>query len=493
MTEPVSGKRIVILGLARQGTALARWAARQGARVTASDIRPADALTDAIASLDGLPVELALGGHPLSLLDGCDLLCLSGGVPPSIPIVREAVRRNIPLSNDSMLFLERTRGRTIGITGSSGKTTTTTLVGKMLEASGLRTWVGGNIGKPLIEYLDEIETGDRVVLELSSFQLELFHLSPQVAAVLNVTPNHLDRHPSMENYTAAKANIFRWQGTDDVALLNLDDRITGEWYRAGEVFVPEGKGQPEVRFPLRAKVYGFSLRKPPAEGAYLKGDRLTLRIGGVEKEICRQHELKLRGEHNVANVLAASALARIAGADIYGIREAATTFAGVPHRLEEVRVWEDVTWVNDSIATTPERAVAALKSFDEPIVLLSGGRDKHLPWEEYSRMVHRKVRHLVLFGEAANLIEESVRKDTPADSVLQSIEKHGTLAEAVEAAARLARPGDVVLMSPGGTSFDAYEDFAERGEHFRQIVQALHTNRQAGRKANQRDRNWGQG
>ena len=473
MADSVKGKRIVILGLARQGTALARWAARQGAHVTASDIRRADALANEIASLDGLPIELALGGHPLSLLDGCDLLCLSGGVPPTIPIVREAVRRNIPLSNDSVLFLERTRGRTIGVTGSSGKTTTTTLVGKMLEASGLRTWVGGNIGKPLIEHLDEIEAGDRVVLELSSFQLELFHLSPQVATVLNVTPNHLDRHPSMENYTAAKANILRWQGNDDIALLNLDNPITGEWYRSGEVFVPEGEGQPELRFPLRAKVYGFSLRKPPAEGAYLKGDRLTLRVGGVEKEICRQHELKLRGEHNVANILAASALARIAGADVHGIREVATMFTGVPHRLEEVRVWKGVTWVNDSIATTPERAVAALKSFSEPIVLLSGGRDKHLPWEEYARLVHQKVRHLVLFGEAANLIGENVRRDMPADSVLESIEKHGTLAEAVEAAARLARPGDVVLMSPGGTSFDAYEDFAERGEHFRRLVKEL--------------------
>ncbi len=470
----MKGKRIVILGLARQGTALARWAARQGARVTASDIRPAEALHEAIASLEGLPIELALGGHPVELLDGCDLLCLSGGVPPYIPIVREAVRRGIPLSNDSILFLERTKGQTMGITGSSGKTTTTTLVGKMLEASGLTTWVGGNIGKPLIEYLDEIGENDRVVLELSSFQLEIFHgLSPQVAAVLNVTPNHLDRHPSMENYTAAKANIFRWQSPDDVALLNLDNRITGEWYRNGEVFVPEGKGQPGVRFPLRARLYGFSLRTPPEEGAYLDGDWLRLRVADEEETICRRDELKLRGEHNVANVLAAAALARLAGAEVAAIREVATTFTGVPHRLEVVRVLNGVTWVNDSIATAPERAVAALKSYDEPIVLLSGGRDKHLPWEEYARLVHRKVRHLVLFGEAADLIEGNVRKEAPDGDPLESIEKYETLAEAVEAAARLARPGDVVLLSPGGTSFDAYKDFAERGEHFRKLVNAL--------------------
>jgi len=473
MEGAMEGKNIVILGLARQGTALARWAARCGAHVTASDIRPAGTLADAIASLEGLPVDLVLGGHPTSLLDRCDLLCLSGGVPPSIPIVREAVRRGIPLSNDSILFLERTRGRTIGITGSSGKTTTTTLVGKMLEASGLRTWVGGNIGKPLIEYLDEIREEDRVVLELSSFQLELFHLSPQVATVLNVTPNHLDRHPSMENYTAAKANIFRWQGPNDVALLNLDNRITGEWYRSGRVLIPEGVGQPEVEFPLRAKLYGFSLRTRPEEGAYLSEGWLRLRAGGEEKAICRREELRLRGEHNVANALAAMALAWVAGAEIEAIREVITTFTGVPHRLETVRVRDGVMWVNDSIATTPERAVAALKSYDEPIVLLSGGRDKHLPWEEYSRLVHRKVRHLVLFGEAADLIEGNVRRDAPANSVLESIEKHGTLAEAVEAAARLARPGDVVLMSPGGTSFDAYQDFAARGQHFRTLVQAL--------------------
>ncbi len=473
MADVVSGKNIVILGLARQGTALARWAARQGAHVTASDIRPASALADAIASLEGLPVDLVLGGHPMRLLDGCDLLCLSGGVPTSIPIVREAVRRGIPLSNDSILFLERTRGRAIGITGSSGKTTTTTLVGKMLEAAGLRTWVGGNIGKPLIEYLDEIGEDDRVVLELSSFQLELFRLSPQVAAVLNVTPNHLDRHPSMENYTAAKANIFRWQGPDDAALLNLDNEITGEWYRSKRVFVPEGAGQPEIKFPLRAKLYGFSLRSRPEEGAYLEDDRLRLRIGGEERTICRRDELKLRGEHNVANVLAAAVLAWVAGAEVEAIREAATTFTGVPHRMEVVRVLHGATWVNDSIATAPERVVAALKSYDEPIVLLSGGRDKHLPWDEYARLVCRKVRHLLLFGEAADLIEENVRKEWKGDETLASIEKFGTLEEAVREANRLARPGDIVLLSPGGTSFDAYKDFAERGEHFRQLVMEL--------------------
>ena len=218
----------------------------------------AEQLRAQIDALAGLPVEYVLGEHPFALLEGCDLLCLSGGVPPETPLPQEARRRGIPLSNDSLLTLHLSAAPLIGITGSSGKTTTTTLVGEMLKASGLSTWIGGNIGTPLIDRVSEIAQGDKVVLELSSFQLQLFDASPQVSAVLNVTPNHLDRHPSMSHYAAAKANILRYQGmaaaerqlTDDVAVLGVDNDITGRWWREGRVHIAAGAGQPGLDFEL---------------------------------------------------------------------------------------------------------------------------------------------------------------------------------------------------------------------------------------------------
>ncbi|HUW10012.1 MAG TPA: Mur ligase family protein, partial [Anaerolineae bacterium] len=219
----LTGQRVLIVGLARQGTALARYLAREGASVTLTDRQPASALAEPINELAGLPIRFALGGHPLSLLEDTDLLCLSAGVPPDIPLVEEARRRSIRLTNDTLLTLERSPATVAGITGSSGKTTTTTLVGLMLEAEGLRTHVGGNIGVSLVDHLNEHEAGDWAVLELSSFQLELFDTSPQLAGVTNITRNHLDRHRTMSAYTAAKANILRWQTELDACVLNADD------------------------------------------------------------------------------------------------------------------------------------------------------------------------------------------------------------------------------------------------------------------------------
>lgn len=472
----LSDRRVVILGLARQGTALARYLVQAGAQVILSDTQPAESLTAALAAVADLPVQLVLGGHPLSLLDGTDLLCLSGGVPPDLPVVQAAQARGIALSNDSLLTLQRCPAVTVGITGSSGKTTTTTLVGEMVKASGLPTWVGGNIGTPLIDRLHEITSGDRVVLELSSFQLELFDetlcldapVSPQVAGVLNVTPNHLDRHPSMEAYAAAKHRLFEHQTAGDTAVFGLDNAITHAWWD-------------EVRAQSTARgvcALGFSLVAVPPAGAYLNQDRLLVRNpDGAETLVCRVGEVRLRGRHNLSNILAACCLSGAAGASVEAMREVATTFSGVAHRLELVRHHRGVGWYNDSIATTPERALAALDSFDEPIILLAGGRDKHLPWEPLALAIRRRVRHVITFGEAAALIERELAEyaaDHP-DAAGQAPPVHhgGDLAPAVTLAARLARPGDVVLLSPGGTSYDRYRDFAARGEHFRALVNAL--------------------
>lgn len=466
-------RRVVILGLARQGIALARFLVQAGARVTVSDMQPAAALGAAPAALADLPVQLALGGHPLTLLDGTDLLCLSGGVPPDLPIVQAARARGIALSNDALLTLQHCPALTVGITGSSGKTTTTTLVGEMLQASGLPTWVGGNIGTPLIDRLGEIGAHDRVVLELSSFQLELFDpalclgapVGPDIAGVLNVTPNHLDRHPSMAAYAAAKHRLLEYQPRGGTAVFGLDNDVTRGWWEA-------------CAAAGRVQTLGFSLHEAPPAGAYLHDDTLLLRhVTGDEEAICRSNEVRLRGGHNVANLLAACCLSRAAGASVAAMRQVATTFAGVAHRLELVRQFGGVSWYNDSIATTPERALAAIHSFDEPIVLLAGGRDKHLPWGPLAAAVRDHVRCVVTFGEAADLIERELAdwasSHPGAPGRAPAVHGGSDLAGAVSLAATLARPGDVVLLSPGGTSYDAYQDFAARGEHYRALVKAL--------------------
>lgn len=473
------GKRIVILGLARQGVALARFLVSRGAQVIISDLQPAGAppLAAAQAAVAGWPVTLALGGHPLSLLDGADLLCLSGGVPPDMPIVQAARAAGIPLSNDSLLTLQQGAAFSVGITGSSGKTTTATLTGEMLKASGLQTWVGGNIGIPLIDQLDAIAVEDRVVLELSSFQLELFDpalclgapVSARVAGILNVTPNHLDRHPSMDAYAAAKRNLLLHQRRGDVAVLGLDNDITAAWYAA---YAPPGAAGNGVQ------TLGFSLTIEPPAGAFLAGAELRLRLPGeVSQTVCRVRDVRLRGRHNIANLLAAFCLSGAAGARIEAMAGVATTFSGVAHRLELVRVLSGVSWYNDSIATAPERAIAGLQSFDEPIILLAGGRDKHLPWDALALAVRQRVRHIITFGEAAGLIEQALADfaaaHPAAPGLAPPVHHTDSLAQAVTLAASLAQAPDVVLLSPGGASYDAYRDFAARGEHFRALVKGL--------------------
>ncbi|MFN2109833.1 MAG: UDP-N-acetylmuramoyl-L-alanine--D-glutamate ligase [Anaerolineae bacterium] len=463
---------VVILGLARQGKALARFFAEQGWRVTVSDMRKPEALQDAMRELDDLPIHYVLGKHPLSLLDNCDLFCTSGGVPADLPVVQEAARRGIPLSNDAQEFIRRCPAPIVGITGSAGKTTTTTLVGKILAEAGFTTWVGGNIGNPLINDLPEMQPTDRVVMELSSFQLELMQVSPQIAGVLNITPNHLDRHKTMEAYIAAKANIVTHQRESDIAILGYDEpnaRALAELTQA-EVRYFSGTAQVGKAGPANKQI---QFR------AFLQGNTLVLQRAEGQSTVCERRDLRLRGLHNAINALAAIALADAAGADVVAMRRVLTTFTGVEHRLEEIRRVNGVLWVNDSIATAPERVLAALQSFDEPLILLAGGRDKDLPWEAFARTAIQRVRVLVLFGEATELIRghvEAALAEARAKHQavkLETVVAAGTLENAVQVAAHHAQPGDAILLSPGGTSFDAFPDFAARGEHFRELVLAL--------------------
>lgn len=460
MAQNWAGQKVLIIGAARQGLSLARYLAARGAQVTLNDQRLPEQLGNLADSLVGLPVTSIFGGHPLDLLDDKDLVCVSGGVPLTLPILIEARRRGLPLTNDSQIMLDAIQAPVIGITGSAGKTTTTTLVGRMAEdfaaRSGRKAWVGGNIGLPLVEYVDQIQPDDLVIVEFSSFQLELMNRSPHLAAVLNITPNHLDRHGTLEAYTAAKARILQFQSPEDQAVLNRED--PGAW---------------GLKDQVRGKLVTFGLHRPATgEGTYCQNDRLYFTDGQHGVELMSRHQIRLRGAHNLLNVLAAGAIASAAGFPIEAIQAGVRDFNGVPHRLEFIRTWHGADWYNDSIATAPERTIAAIESFDEPLVLLLGGRDKNLPWEKLAGLVHRRVDHVIIFGEASEKILRALGPVQPGYR-LQTIHRLPTLQSAVQAAAEIAEPGDVVLLSPGGTSFDEFKDFEERGERFQEWVKAL--------------------
>jgi UDP-N-acetylmuramoylalanine--D-glutamate ligase len=460
MTQVWDGRRVLILGAARQGLALARYLARHGAIVTLNDQRPPEQMNDASQAMNAIGARYVWGSHPLELLNAVDLVCLSGGVPLTNPIVVEANRRGIPLSNDTQIFMEEVPACVIAITGSAGKTTTTTLVGRMAEAAVTghqKAWVGGNIGLPLVDHLEEIKATDIVVLEISSFQLEQMTLSPHIGAVLNITPNHLDRHGTLEAYTAAKARLIQFQKAGDIAILNHED--AGSW---------------ELKHLVRGTLSAFGTAKPPEgmAGSYLQDEMICLTDGHHITEVVPSSAVQLRGEHNLLNVLAACAIASAAGWPVEAMQKAVTGFTGVAHRLEFVREWHGASWYNDSIATAPERTTAAIHSFSEPLVLLLGGRDKDLPWEDLAALVHKRVDHVIVFGEAAGKILAALgpQQDGRRPYTLIHCEN---LHEAIGATAKVVEPGDVVLLAPGGTSFDEFKDFEERGERFREWVNQL--------------------
>lgn len=441
---------MTVLGLAREGVDLARFLTAEGARVLVTDRKGPEELGAALGALRDCDIEYVLGGHPPERVLAADILFVSPGVPPDIPVLVEARRQGIRISSATELFFARCPAPIIGITGSSGKSTTTALVGAMLEASGQHVIVGGNIGQPLLGRLAEIRPDTRVVMELSSFQLETLEQSPPIAAVTNITPNHLDRHGTMEAYIAAKEHIFRFQRPDDWTVLNADDTISRRLQPPGRV----------ARFSL----------EQPVEGGYLRGDTLILELDGQPREVCRTSDIALRGRHNLANALTAGVTAALAGASPDAVRAALRTFRGLPHRLQEVGALRGVRFVDDSIATSPERSIAALAAFEEPLVLLAGGRDKHLPMDDWADWIRRRVRGVVLFGEARSLIQAALeRAGYPAERVRVV----DSLRDAVRAGYALATPGTVVLLSPGCTSYDMFRDFVERGQVFAQAVHEL--------------------
>jgi UDP-N-acetylmuramoylalanine--D-glutamate ligase len=450
--ERFAGKRVTVVGLAREGLSLVRFLVGVGARVTANDRSAENSIPRAsLEMMQRLGVERSFGGHPLDLFLGADAVFVSPGVPQQLDSLVQAHAAGVPISSATQLFFELCRGRILGITGSSGKTTTTALTGEMLRQAGLHVHVGGNIGTPLIDTVGEILPCEWVILEMSSFQLETLPYSPPVAAILNITPNHLDRHPNMDTYIAAKTNIVSHQRQGDVAVLNADD--------------PVGRAVQTIEPPI-----WFSIERP-VEGSHLHEGRVVIRRGSDLETVCETGDIRLRGRHNLANVVAATAIASVAGVPAAAMRSAIIGFSGVPHRMEIVGAPGGVIYCNDSIATAPERAIASMRSFDEPIILIAGGRNKKLPLEDWADLIRQRAKGLVLMGEASDAIEQAVREARAG--LLPEIVRAGSMMDAVQRARSLASAGDVVLLAPGCTSFDLFKDFEARGEAFREAVRSL--------------------
>lgn len=450
------GKRVTVVGLGIEGVDVARFAATHGAAaVTVLDSRPPEALSGSIEQLQGLPIHYLLARPRTEGIADSDIVFASQSVLMDDPAVVEARRLGIPLSSMTRAFMERCPGPTVGITGSSGKTTVTALVAHIFAGDGRPYRVGGNIGVGLLGLLDGMDAQTWGVMEISHTQLQLTDRSPRVAAVLNVTPNHLDQF-SWDEYVALKQNLVRHATADDDVVLNLDDEVAA----AMAALSP-------------ARVSHFSQRdNVPAGGAFLRDGAIFLRREEIEEMVLPASEIPLRGQHNVENVLAAAAIAAAAGVPAGTIAEAIRTFQPVPHRLEAVGEVDGVTYINDSIATTPERALAGIRSFVEPVVLLLGGKDKDLPKDALAQEALQRCTGIVFFGADGALFEAVVEahsasvafEDRPITARVE------TVAEAVREARDMAGPGDVVLFSPAGTSFDAYHNFEERGEEFRRIV-----------------------
>jgi UDP-N-acetylmuramoylalanine--D-glutamate ligase len=456
-----AGKHITIMGVGFFGgtIGLAKYLVTQGAQVTLTDLKSAEELGDSVAALAGLPIRLVLGKHEHADFTDADLVFASPAVPEASPYLVAARAHGVPIDTEMNLFMRLCRGTIVGVTGSNGKTTTTSLIGAILRAANPRTQIGGNIGRSLLPEVAMIEPDDPVVLELSSFQLEdLAEVgrSPHIALLLNLSPNHLDRHGNMEAYIAAKMQIFAYQGANDVAVLNADDPLVRP-----------------IASQVRSQPRTFSLEHPVDDGAYLDGDRILLTHGRVATEVCHRQDIPLLGHHNVANVLAAVTATDVLGVPPAIARRAIRAFPGVEHRLEFVRELRGVRFYNDSIATSPAATLAALAAIREPIWLIAGGYDKGLSFQALAEAIVQRVKGVFLIGKTAAEIAHGIETVRGVETGSPTISHCCNLREAVLAANAVARAGEVVLLSPACASYDQFRNFVERGRLFKHLVAGL--------------------
>lgn len=462
-TTQLTGVRVTVVGMARSGVAAARLLQDAGALVTVADRKNRGELLGILGSLDQAAIRLVLGDDYESALSQAELVVISPGVPYRLEALERVRRRGVKVISELDLASRFLSAPILALTGTNGKSTTVTLIGKMLQESGKRVFVGGNLGTAIseaaVQSLRAMKMGrpcpyDALVVEVSSFQLETveqFH--PWIAAILNVTVDHQDRYGSIDEYIAAKNRIFENQTPSDYALFNLDDARVAP-----------------LRRSARANVLGFTrtqtLPSNLAGGTYLDRDRIMATIGGQMQEICARSEVKVIGNHNVENAMVAATYALLSGCPLGIIRQVLREFPGLEHALEVVRERRGIRFINDSKGTNVDATLKALESIDQPIWLIAGGRDKGGDFSRLAPAIHQRVKRLVLIGEAAPLMANAMKE-------YQGIERAGTLREAVELAASEADAGDVVLLSPACASFDMFADYQDRGRQFKALVQSL--------------------
>jgi len=447
----IKGKKVLVVGLGKSGLAAALFLRRQGAQVTVSDVRSAEELAKEIPALIDEGIAVEAGGHGLLTFRRQDLIVVSPGVPLDTPELVQVQKFGLPIIGELELASHYLRGRVLAITGSNGKTTTTTLAGEVLAAGGLPVQVGGNIGVPVIALVEGAREDGWSVLEVSSFQLETtFIFRPQIAVILNITPDHLDRHGSMESYVAAKEKIFAQQTAEDALVLNADDDVAkGAAARA------------------KSRVFWFSRRKVVRQGAFVLEGTILFRAREQDaaEPVMRVEEIPLKGLHNVENVLATVCAARLAGVEAAAIRQAVMAFKAVEHRLEFVATINGVDYYNDSKATNVDASMKAIAAFPGGIHLILGGKDKNSDYRQMRAMLAERVKAVYTIGAAAEKIHTHIEGAVPVVSA-------GTLEEAVKRAGSTARPGEIVLLAPACSSFDQFENYEHRGRVFREAVLA---------------------
>lgn len=453
----IKDKKVAVLGIGVSNSPLIKYLAVMGVDITAFDKSDENKLESAIKEFEGLNIRYSLGEGYLDNLKGFDMVFRTPGMRFDLPALQRAREEGAEITSEMEVFLELCPAEIFAVTGSDGKTTTTTLIYNMLKEQGYKCWLGGNIGIPLLSKIDEINEADKVVLELSSFQLHTMKKSPQTAVITNISPNHLDIHKSMDEYIDAKKNIFKYQSGKNKVVLNYDNDILRE-------LAKEAVGN----------VVFFSRVNSIKEGASMDGNELNYIKDGRRTDIVNAGDILLPGVHNIENYLAAIA-AVIDYVEPETIGKVAVEFKGVEHRIELVRELKGVRFYNDSIASSPTRTIAGLNSFKQKVILIAGGYDKKIPYEVMGEAIAEKVKCLVLIGQTGSKIEKALKEESERTGNGKDIEiiKCDSLEDAVESAYRHSAEGDIITLSPASASFDMFKNFEERGNKFKQIVYSL--------------------
>lgn len=453
----IKNKKVAVLGIGVSNIPLIKYLYSLGVDITAFDKCCKDDLCCVSDQFKGLDIKYSLGDGYLKNLKGFDIVFRTPGMRYDLPEIVVAKEKGAKITSEMEVFFEVCPAQIFAVTGSDGKTTTSTLIYKMLKKQGYNCWLGGNIGTPLLSKIDEIQKTDKVVLELSSFQLHTMTKSPEIAVVTNLSPNHLDFHKSMDEYVSAKKNIFNFQSKEDRLILNFDNDITKE-------FEKEAKG----------KVFYFSRLKQPDKGAGLKDGCIFYKDGDREIEVVDTKSIAIPGVHNVENYLAAIC-AVIDYVDVKTIQKVAKEFKGVEHRLEFVGEKNGVLFYNDSIASSPTRTIAGLLSFEQKVILIAGGYDKNIPYDKMGAHIAKKVKSMFLIGQTADKIHNSLKDEIEGTGKGKDVFvcKCESLEEAVKKAYDSAGCGDIIIMSPASASFDMFKSFDERGKKFKQFVKDI--------------------